>query len=398
MTRSENPAQKTRLLQVLGTEGFRLFFPLSALYAAGWPLLWVVAFGLDLPLATDMPPSLWHAHEMVIGAFGASLIGFLTTAAPEWTDTKPLNGTPLFVFAGMWGLGRVIGVLGWDGAGIIGAFADCGWLALLIAYLLRLSWQRRTDRLLAFVFWLVVLLCLEAATRWNFATGDIDAAMKFMQLTGFAFLGLLGLALARITVPVTNLVLDPSEKTSPFRPHPGRLNLASGLILVLIAGEIATLNPPVLGFLYIAAGAGFIDRIAESFIGRAVMRAEILLLAGSAAMTGTGLILIGASNLGAPFSHVPALHLALMGGLGLGVFAVFCIAGLMHSGRPLGLSRQTRLAAICVVASVALRVMPEVFDLPYLDTVPYTLTSILWAGGFGLWLVDFWPALSTLKA
>ncbi len=79
----------TTTLGMFGDEGFRLFFPLSALYAALFPVLWVLAWGFDLPLATTVPPSIWHAHETLIGAFGAALIGFMTTAVPEWTDTEP---------------------------------------------------------------------------------------------------------------------------------------------------------------------------------------------------------------------------------------------------------------------------------------------------------------------
>ena len=90
-------------LAVAADEGFRLFFPLAAAYAALFPLVWVLGFGLDLPFARTVPPSLWHAHEMLIGAFGAALIGFLTTAVPEWTDTAPLRGRSLWVLAGLWG-------------------------------------------------------------------------------------------------------------------------------------------------------------------------------------------------------------------------------------------------------------------------------------------------------
>ncbi len=152
---------------MLGDEGFRLFFLLGAVHAALWPALWVLGLGFDLPLARSVPPSLWHAHEMLIGAFGAALIGFLTTAAPEWTDTEPPRGRPLWVLAGLWGIGRAVGLLGWDGMGAIGALADLAWVAALIGFLLRLSWQRRTDRLLAFAFWLVLLMACTAAARWG---------------------------------------------------------------------------------------------------------------------------------------------------------------------------------------------------------------------------------------
>lgn len=377
---------------MLADEGFRLFFVLGAAYAALWPLLWVLALGFDLPLARDVPPSLWHAHEMLVGAFGAALIGFLTTAAPEWTDTEPLRGRPLWGLAALWGVGRMVGLLGWDGMGALGAAADLGWIALLLAYVLRLSWQRRTDRLLAFAFWLGLLLACTATARIGFVTGDIATASRAVHLIGFAYLGLLGLALARITVPVTNQILDPTEETSPFRLHPGRLHLAPGLVLVAMAGEVAGLSPSVSAFLLVAAGAAFMDRVSEAFIGRAALRTEILLLAGASAASGVGLMMAGAARLGAPWGEVTGLHVALMGGLGLGVYAVFCIAGLLHSGRTLGLSWPARLGALAIAVSVALRVAP---DLGLAVAGPaHGLASLAWAGGFLMWLWTFWPMLS----
>lgn len=59
-----------------------------------------------------------------------------------------------------------------------------------------------------------------------------------VYIGALVYLGLLGLVLARITVPVTNLVLDPSEETSPYRPHPGRRNLAPGLVALAVAGTL----------------------------------------------------------------------------------------------------------------------------------------------------------------
>ncbi len=379
--------------RVLADEGFRLFFPLSALYAAFWPLMWVLALGFDLPLADTVPPSLWHAHEMLVGAFGAALIGFLTTAAPEWTDTRPWRGRPLLGLAALWLLGRVVGVLGWDGMGALGALADLAWMLVLLGYLIWLSWDRQTDKLVAFVFWMGLLIGCTGWTRYAFVTGDIEAATSGVVLIGLAFLGLLGLALARITVPVTNLVLDPSEETSPFRPHPGRLHLASGLVVVAMAGEAAGLSPAVSGFLFFAAGAAFMDRVAEAFIGWAVLRAEILMLAGSSIGAGLGLMLTGAARLGAPWGEVAGLHVALMGGLGLGVLAVFCIAGLLHTNQPLGLAPLPRQAAVVLAASVVLRVSPDMFPALDLPFDAYAASSLLWAAAFLMWLGGYLPTL-----
>lgn len=385
-------AMPQTLAGMLADEGLRLFFPLAALYAAVFPLFWVLAMGFDLPLARSVPPSLWHAHEMLIGAFGAALIGFLTTAVPEWTDTEPLRGRPLWGLAALWGAGRIVGFLGWDGLSAAGALADLAWMGALLAYLLRLSWAKRTDRLLTFAFWMGLLIACTATTRLFFLTGDSAAAQTWVHLAGFAFLGLLGLALARITVPVTNLVLDPSENSSPFRPHPGRLNLAPGMVLIAMAGQAAGLSPAVNGYLLLAAGAAFMDRVAEAFIGREAMRTEILLLAGASALAGAGLMMTGAAALGAPWGQVTGLHAAFMGGLGLGVYAVFCIAGLMHTNRPLGLPWPVRLGALALALSVALRLAPDLgFDMP---GPLHAGASLLWALGYLTWLAVFWPYVS----
>jgi uncharacterized protein involved in response to NO len=212
-----------------------------------------------------------------------------------------------------------------------------------------------------------------------------------------AMLALLGLALARITVPVTNLVLDAEGITAPFRPHPGRLNLAPGLVALAAVGEISGLSDGIRGYLLIAAGAAFLDRVGEAFIGREALRTEILALAGSSLFAGLGLVLAGASRLGAPFAETTMWHLAWMGGLGLGVLAVLAIAGLLHSGRTLGLSVQTRLAFLCAVAAVFLRVAPDLGLIPVPMATPYALPAVLWAAAFLLWLIAYWPLLSDYR-
>lgn len=382
-------------LHTLGDEGFRLFFPLTAIHAAAWPLLWVIAFGFDLPLTTTIPPGLWHVHEMVIGSFGAALIGFITTAVPEWTDTPRLRGRMLFGLAVLWGGGRLIGIVGAEAMNAVAAVCDLAWLAVLVWYLARVSLIKKTTRVVALLLWVAILLGAEALSRYALLTanGDIALAQRLAQLPGFVFLGILGVALARITVPVTNLVLDPTESTSPFRPHPGRLNLAPGLVAVFVAAEVLGFSQAATGYLLIAAGAAFMDRVAESFIGKLAVRAEIVALAGSSILAGLGLMLIGATRLGLPVPVNAGLHVAFMGGLGLGVLVVFSIAGLRHTGQALGFVKQTRLALILLCAAVALRAGPEIMPSSLFPSPPYSLVSLIWAAAFLLWLKVYWPFL-----
>lgn len=382
------------LAAVLGDEGLRLFFPLAALHGALWPFLWTVAYRLGMPADGAMPPSLWHATEMIFGTYGAALIGFITTAIPEWTDRPRPKGRVLFALAGLWGVGRVAGLIGDDMLGILGAVADCTWLVALVAYVAR-NWIARPHvRLFAPLFWLSGLAAAGIAVRGAFLLGDVDLAHEAILIAGLVFLGLLGVVLARVTVPVTNLILDPSEATSPYRPHPGRINLAPGLVLVVVLVQMVEVSPAVGGFLLIAAGAAFMDRVAEAFVGREAFRPEILALSSSSLFSGAGLILAGASRLGAPFAETPALHLALMGGLGVGVLSVFAIAGLMHTGRTLPLPRLAVIALVLMVGAVLLRVLPELGVLPWPPGPPYALAATIWATAFLVWLKGYWPYLS----
>jgi uncharacterized protein involved in response to NO len=388
----------SRTLDALSREGFRLFFPMAAVHAALWPFLWVIVFSFNLPFASSIPPGLWHAHEMIIGTFGAALIGFITTSVPEWTDTKRLQGNALLGLAALWGGARIAGLFGITALDVVAAVCDILWLGALVVYLVWASAAKRTTRLKAFIFWIAALLITEAVTRYAFfdITAHADLAQRAARVAGFVFLGILGVALARVSVPVTNLVLDPSEGTSPFRPHPGRINLAPGLVGVLVLAEALGFSEATVGYLFIAAGAAFMDRVAEAFIGKSILRAEILALVGSSAFAGLGLILIGVSQLGAPVSDLAGLHLAFMGGLGLGVLSIFAIAGLRHTGRALGLVRQTRLAMVLLVAATLMRVVPEIWPIGFLPSPPYFAISLVWAAAFLLWLRVYWPLFNVL--
>ncbi|ULB12419.1 NnrS family protein (plasmid) [Cereibacter azotoformans] len=385
------PPPVPTLAAILSDEGFRLFFPLAALHAALWPFLWVVVEGYGLAGQSGMPAGVWHMVEMIWGSFGAALIGFLLTAVPEWTDTERPRGRPLWLLAVAWAMARGAGLLGSDGLLPLAAAFDLIWLAALPLWLLRLSWQRRTTRLLAFAGWLLALLAAAAWARAGMLLDDPGMAIAGARAGGFVLLGVLALSLSRIAVSVTNLVLDPTGATSPYRPHPGRMNLAAGLVALALAASAAGVSEAVGGWLWIAAGAAFLDRGGEGFIGRESVRAEILALSGSSALAGAGLIWIGAARLGLPLTEAGGAHLALMGGLGLGVLAVLSIATRMHTGMGLGLPRAMRLGMVALVAAALVRALPEAGIGPALASWPgHALASLFWAAAFLFWLSAAW--------
>lgn len=379
--------------EAMSDEGLRLLFPLAALHAGLWPFLWVIVWSFDLPFTATTPPGQWHAQEMLIGSFGGALLGFMTSALAEWTDTPRLRGRPVVLLAGFWAMARVIGFFGAERAWIIGLLLDQSWLVFLLIYGLRLTLARRSTDLLGFVGFLGVLAAAAAVLRIAMSAEHHVLAETAVRIVGLALLGLLGLALARITVPVTNLMLDPSEETSPYRPHPGRVNLSAGMTMLVILAEGVGASEPVRGYLMIAAGAAFLDRVAEGFVGREGLTFELAGLWLSSAFAGAGLFLCGLSLIGLPIPWLGGLHLALMGGLGLGVLQVLSIAGLLHTGKPLRFSTTTRLAIVTLVIAVLLRCLPEFFSNLSLPFGRHALSATLFALAFLMWASAYLPLL-----
>ncbi|MCZ7566291.1 MAG: NnrS family protein [Burkholderiales bacterium] len=378
-------------LRALTVEGLRLFFPLGALYAMLMPLVWVAVYRFELPLARAIPATQWHAHEMVFGVLCAVLAGFLTSAVPEWTDTARRRGRALGLLAALWLPGRLIGLLGADALVVPALLTDAAFLGLLLWYAAEPMIAKRSARHVSLPAWLAVLLACEIAVRIGWLAGDWAIAARALHAAVCAFVVLFALALGRINVAVLNLALDPSGETTPYRPHPGRQNLAAGMVALYIVAATFAPQSAVAAWLALAAAAAFLDRLAEWFVGRAALAAHVLALAAANALAAAGFAAIGLAGLGAPIGLAAGMHVLTVGALGLAVLSVFSIAGLRHTGRTLVLPWQARAALALVMLAAAARVVPGLFGLASATGSHYLLAALAWSVAFAVWLHGYLP-------
>lgn len=374
------------------SEALRLFFPLAALHGEGWPLLWIVIGGYALPFADAVPASQWHAHEMIFGTYGMALAGFLGSAVPEWTDTKPAQGRTLLHLAGLWLPGRLIGFLGMEAGCLFAGFFDLAFLLALSVLIARAMLARRTMKHLAFLIWLLLFTAAEAGVRYGWWSGDLELASRMLEAALCIFTVLFSLSAARINVVVINLALDPGGETTPYRPHPGRQHMAGAMVTLYMAAKLFFPQSDVCSWLSLAAGAAFFDRLAEWFIGRAVFKTEVLLLGLGNAFAGVGFLALGATRLGFSVTPAAGLHLVSVGALGCAIMAVFIIAGLRHTGRNLThLPWQAHVAALLMAMAGLVRILPEFDFAATLSPYHHGLSAVLWAVSFGVWLQSFLP-------
>jgi len=377
------------------TEALRLFFPLAAVHGALLPFFWVVLGGYGLPFALDIPPSQWHAHEMIFGTYGMALAGFLGSAVPEWTDTRPPQGRTLLLLAALWLPARLVGALGADALSPLAGLFDIAFLMALALLIARAMLERRTTKHLAFLFWLSCFIAAEAGIRFAWFIADTGLAARLLEAALCIFIVLFSLSASRINVVVINLALDPSGETTPYRPHPGRRHAAAAMAVLYMVTALALPESDIPAWLALAAGAAFLDRLAEWFIGRPALRTEVAMLALGNAFAGAGFLALGATRLGLDLPPFAGLHMLSMGALGSAIMAVFIIAGLRHTGRDLKhLPWQAHGAALMMAAAAFVRILPEFDFASSLAPAHHGASAVLWAASLGLWLHGFLPMLA----
>lgn len=102
--RREREARAPVLLQA----AFRSFFLASASWFLAAMLLWLAMLSGALALPTHLGFVDWHRHELIFGAVGAAMAGYLLTATPNWSGRLPTIGLPLAAMIVWWGLARAI--------------------------------------------------------------------------------------------------------------------------------------------------------------------------------------------------------------------------------------------------------------------------------------------------
>ena len=120
--------EKEQQLFPLFLLGFRPFFLGGAIFAVISMALWGMLLSGSSTLPSQLPPAMWHAHEMLFGFSGAIILGFLLTALQNWTGYPGLKGAKLAILFSLWLVARVAMFI---------LLPDLLWLTMI----LELSWM-----------------------------------------------------------------------------------------------------------------------------------------------------------------------------------------------------------------------------------------------------------------
>ncbi|WP_010626866.1 NnrS family protein [Halomonas sp. KM-1] len=365
---------------------FRPFFLLAALYAPLTLLPWVGLLLHQVSLPLGMSPLLWHGHEMLFGFVAAALAGFLLTAVPSWAKVEPLIGAKLAGLVALWLAGRLAfwfagSLPGWLVATINLAFSLC---VLAWALPALLSPEGRRHLSLGTLALLFVLAQGGFYLAWLGLLPGRLGALDMLHLAANLLLVMIAVTATRIVRVVSQVAVGESGSRRSLRFTPAREHLAVATLCLFVCADLVARGHPVSGWVALAAAAAQADRLSEWPWGRAMTKLYLLLLTLAYVWLMLGLAVVGVAALGESLPAYAGRHLLFVGAVAGAVLAVFCIAGLRHTGRPLVLPRTIWLVLACLfLGTVARSAVPALWPQHYL-LGSVVLPALCW--GFAFWL------------
>lgn len=363
--------------------GFRPFYLLGATLATLFVPLWLMITLGGPAFSPALPALFWHAHEMIFGFAVAIIVGFLFTAARNWTGLATPTGGTLASLAGLWLAGRV-GLLCLPA--VPAAIIDLAFLplaALMLAKVLIRAGSRRNYFVLVILTLLTVcnLLFHAAANGWLALPvfNVLHAAVALIATLATVIAGRIVpsfTANALKTVPRQSAWLDRlaigSTAAALLLWACGVNGLAVGLISLLAAGAQTwrclgwrpgpTWRVPLLWILHIS----------HAWLILA------LLAAASAALGGPG--------------SAAVLHLLTVGMISGLILGMITRTALGHTGRLLRAGYLEAAAYTLLQLAVLARILPVLVAADWYR-VGLMLAGTAWSLAFGLYLVRYAPIL-----
>lgn len=370
-------------------KGFRPFFLLAGVHAVLIVPLWLAILRGVAPASSYLPPSSWHAHEMLAGFVVAVVAGFLLTAVGNWTQRETATGRALAGLSLLWLAGRVVMLLSSSLPGWLVSAVDLAFLPTLSFYLARplLAANNRKNFVMLAVLALLWGTNLAMHLQALGLLGDEDG--RRAAVVGVDAVVLLMLVIAGRVFP---MFTRNATGVTTIRSIPWLDRTCAIAMLSLTVSDVLGFEQNAAAS-WLALSTGFVAAARAAHWGtRHVLRTPLLwvLHAGYGWLI-LGLLLRGAGPLlGWPSSS--ALHALTVGAIGSLTLGMMARVALGHTGRMLAAPAQMALAFAAISLSAAARVL-----VPLLAPARYTdgllAAAVLWTLAFGLFLGCYTPIL-----
>lgn len=363
--------------------GFRPFYALAASSAIFLVPLWLLLLSGKFGIETAMPALFWHGHEMIFGFACAVIVGFLFTAAKNWTGLPTPTGHTLAILALLWIFGRIGMLLPYP---VLATIVDLSFLptaAIMIARVLFKASSRRN------YFVVVILLTLGLANALNHLAAQA-------WITASPLLGLhLGIALIITLCTVIAGRIVPSFTANALQLKTWRHPKVDQIAIVSTATCLAVwaLNGPE-SWLGVSALIAVVFQTIRCWGWRpfSTLRNPLLwILHISHAWIILALAIFAASSIGLISANI-AIHLLTIGTISGLILGMITRTALGHTGRMLKSGKIELMAYTALQISLLARVIPSIFwsEAYYIGLY---ISGSAWVFCFILYLWKYLPIL-----
>lgn len=363
-------------------DAFRPFYLGGACFAAIAVPMWLGMWYHNY-FTPSLPSLFWHAHEMVFGFAGAIIIGFLFTAARNWTGLPLPAGIPLALLAGLWLAGRVGMFVAY---GLTTAAVDALLLLIVAGVLARKFFLARSWNSMPLVIVLLLLACANIAFH--------AAAHNFIPISplqaveaGLLFVVLIEMIIGGRVVPgFTANAIPGAWRWRSMWLHRGSFSLAAAAFLA----DTFHAPAPLTGMLALLAGIA----VAVQAIGWNPLAARgnpmLWILHAAYAWIPIGLVLLGLASLSI-VSRSAAIHALAVGSMGGLIIGMITRTALGHSGRMVRAGRVEVVVFVLVLLAATMRTAAALIPPFYLAGM--LAAGSVWAAAFLLYVVSYGPIL-----
>lgn len=374
--------------------GFRPFYLAAAIFGALAIAVWAAAYAGGVVVQSHLPGAAWHAHEMLFGFAAAVIVGFLLTAARNWTGLPTASGTLLGALVALWLAGRALNLTGPAGMAV---WVDAAFLlasALVLARPLLRARNRRNLFVVPLLLALAALNLLHHAGWLGWPHTPFQPLPQVVAVSAAA--GLIALLMTVIGGRVIPSFSANAVKGLRPRVGPTVEWLTVGAMVAIV---FVDLSPPRWGLapeasrgLLFAAGALQTIRLLGWQPWRT--RGNLLLAMLPLAYAWIPVYLFLRSGLGAG-AGIPsaALHALLVGAMASLMLAMMTRSALGHTGRPLRAGLVESCCFFAMQGAAVARVLGPL-TLPNLQTVWIVLSGGAATLAFAVFAIGYWPILT----
>ena len=364
--------------------GFRPFFLSAGIYAVLLMALWLLVLrGVLTP--GELPPPVWHGHEMLFGFAVAVIAGFLLTAAQNWTGIRTPSGWPLAALFLLWLAGRLAFLVpGMPPALVAGI--DLAFLPVLALTLALPILKAKQLHNYPFPFMLLALAAANALVHGE-ALGIADTARQGLHLAVYVVVVMITLMGGRVI---------PSFTDNKLQTRARRWKTVEWLVPAVTVGAlIAALLAPdsrVTALLAAVAATLHAIRLVGWYTPKLWSVPLLWILHLGYAWIAFGFALLALSAAGLSPAAVNALHAFTVGGIGVLTLGMMARVSLGHTGRLLEPAPVMTRAFVLINLAALVRVtLPLFFPRVYMQIM--TAAGLAWVAAFGLFAWVYAPML-----